>query len=771
MTKTLTELTLQMNASKLNYAAIALAMLASSAPVVSLADSTGVALEEILVTAQKRVESLQETPISMQAFSGLELESRTAGDISNIADFTPNMEFDTTSPISGSSNAAVVFIRGIGQTDFVLTSDPGVGIYLDGVYISRAMGGVLDLLDIERVEVLRGPQGTLFGKNTVGGAISVITKKPGPEFELEASVTAGNDDRLDGMLSANIPIIEDSLFLRASLATRNRDGYGDRVLTGESMGDVNSDTVRGSLLWLPREDLELTLSADYTTLNEDLPTSSLIVADPTLGDRNLSSLYNLYATVGWLDGPLYNDSWLTGDQNKSNGTAPVGSEADVWGTALTAVWDLPGFSVKSISAYRKSEPSFGRDTDHSPIIILHTSNEMDTDQFSQEFNISGHAFDDRLDWLVGAYYFSEDGKDHPRISILPAVYAADQEQVNGAGNGNGYLGDPLPEFSVHGDIETNNSSVALFLHNSYMITDKLSTTFGLRYTDEEKKTLLDVYYPTTGEKFLPDPNSKETFDDWSPLFGLEYRWSDDLFTYASYSEGFKSGGVVSRYIQPREEPIVFEPEEVKNYEIGVKSEWLDQRLRLNAAAFYMDYTDIQVTVFNNVVPETRNAAEADVYGAELELTALLTEGLLLTGAAGYIDASYNNLDDPIDGELEITEDDWFVNTPEWTASLSLEYLFQLAKLGEMTLRLDYSYRDEVANDAANTPELIEDSLTLWNARVSLLSNDEKWDIAIFGRNLTDEDYLISGVSTPGFGIVEGVYARPREYGLTLKYKL
>ena len=716
-------------------------------------------LEEMIVTAQKRAASMQDTPISMQAFNGAELEARSAGDLSNIADFTPNLEFDTTSPISGSSNAAVVFIRGIGQTDFVLTSDPGVGIYLDGVYMSRAMGGVLDLLDIERVEVLRGPQGTLFGKNTVGGAISVTTKKPGNDFELEASVTAGNYDRLSGMLGVNVPIIDETLLLRASLATRSRDGYGDRLLTGETMGDINSDTLRASLLWRPTEDLELTWAADITESDEDMPATSLLVADPLVGGtNNLSGLYNLYATLGWVDGPLYNEQWLTGDEFKSNGTAPVGSETDVWGTSLTAEWDLENITVKSITAYRETDTSFGRDTDHSPVTIIHTSNEMEIEQFSQEFNFSGVAFDDRLDWLFGLYYFNEEGEDHPRIPIVPDVSSAAV----------GLPGLP-PEFSVGGDITIDNTSIAAFFHNTYALSERLSTTFGLRYTDEEKKTDLDIYSLTLGFPLILNPEITQDFDAWTPRIGLEYIFSDDMFAYVSYSEGYKSGGAVSRYNMPRIDPITFEPEEVTNYEIGLKSEWFDQRLRVNGAVFLMDYTDIQVTVFNGVVPETRNAAEGEIFGAELEFTGIIAEGLFLNGALGYMDAEYTKLDDPEIGALEVTKDHKFVNTPEWTASLSLEYRFDISDIGEISMMLDYSYRDEVANDAANTPELIEDSLDIINARISLVSENGHWEAALFGRNLTDETYLTSGVSTTSFGIVEGVYGNPREYGLTVKY--
>lgn len=752
---------------------LALVILSNSltGPVHAQSDTnSSLMLEEILVTAQKRTESLQDTPISMQVVSGLELLARTSSDVSQIAEFTPNLEFDATSPISGSSNAAVIFIRGIGQTDFVLTSDPGVGIYLDGVYIARAMGGVLDLMDIAQVEILRGPQGTLFGKNTVGGAISVSTKKPTAEPEFDAGITVGDEGRLDGMLSFNYPITDDSLFFRGSLATRNRDGYGYRLLTGETMGSVNSDTFRGSLLWQASDNLEFTLAADVTSADEDLPATKLLKADPNIGGmNNLSGLYNLFSTVGWVDGPAYNDSWITDGDFESNGTAPVGSKTDVMGVSLTSQWDLSELSLKSITAYRETETSFGRDTDHSPITILHTANEMDLEQFSQEFNISGQAFASRLDWLVGAYYFSEQGNDIVDVALIPDVFAADSAFASGPGNGNGYLGVPLPEFSVHGDIEIDNTSVALYFHNTFAITDRLSTTFGVRYTEEEKKTVLDIIQPTTGERLVQNQNADQDFDDLSPRIGLEYSWSDDIFSYVSYSEGFKSGGVVSRYVAPREDPIIFEPEEVKSYEIGLKSELFGRRLRLNAAAFFTDYTNIQVTVFNGIVPETRNAAEGEIAGVELDFTALLTDKLVLSGGVGYMDAKFTMLDDSIDGALEVSLEHKFVNTPELSTNLSLEYTIPVSRVGDLELRADYSYRDEIANDAVNTPELLEGSLELWNARAAFMSTSGHWEVAVFGRNLTDERYLSSGLSTTSFGIIEGIYGRPREYGLSVNY--
>lgn len=742
------------------------AVLTAMLPAVGTANT----LEEVVVTAQKRSESLQETPISMQAFSESELEKRTAGDISQLAEFTPNVQFDFTSPISGASNAAVIFMRGVGQTDFTLTSEAGVGVYLDGIYLARSVGGVLDLMDIEQVEVLRGPQGTLFGKNTVGGAISVKTRQPGPEFEGAVSGTFGSDDRQDIKLSLNVPLVEDKLFLRLGAVSKNRDGFGKRTQTGETMGDMNSDTVRASLRWLVSDTADITINLDKTEADEDQPTTSLLKYDPT---GTLADLYNFYAATGLINGPVTGPMWIDRDPFKSAGTSKVGSELDVFGASVVANFDIGDIQLKSVTGYRETESSFGRDTDHSPATVLHTYNEQDMDQFSQEFNFSGNSLDGALDWLLGLYYFTEEGTDLNDITIVPEIFAADAAcaavNCSGAGFGLGVRANsPLP-LSVAGPVSIDNESKAIFLHGTYHFNDQLSSTFGLRYTEEQKKSHMPIYLADVNFPMITNPRSEQNFYDLSPRIGLEYQVNDDLFTYVSYSEGFKSGGMVARYIAPRNDLIGFEPEQVKSYEVGFKSDWADGRVRLNGAMFFADYKDIQVTVFNGIVPEMRNAAEGEIKGLELEFTSLISDQLMFSANFGYLDAEYTKLAKAGPGAvLEITKNHEFVNAPEWSGSLALEYT-QPLDIGELLMRVDYSYQDEVAKDAANTPELIQDSYGLLNANIVLTTTEGDWELSLFGRNLNDEEYLVNGVSTTSFGIVEGTWGRPREVGLSVKY--
>ncbi|HET6629981.1 MAG TPA: TonB-dependent receptor [Woeseiaceae bacterium] len=751
---------IQLLTSRLRVTVAGIALLGALTPGAALAQQDGsrqVALEEIIVTARRFEESLQEAPVSVTAFTAADLERRGYTNVSQIADVTPNMQFDATAPISGASNASSIFIRGIGQTDFLLTVDPGVGIYLDGVYISRSVGGVLGLLDLERVEVLRGPQGTLFGRNTIGGAINMTTRKPDGEFAGYAELSVGRYDRLDARLSVNAPIVEDKLFARLSASSRNRDGYGRRLLTGESMGNENSDAARAAVRWLATDALEVDFAADYTRAREESPVTTLVWERPLsgYGVGAITGLYNLLVAPG--TGVPYDSRFLTGDPYTSNATGPTGSELDVWGLAMTVDWDAGPFQVKSITAYRDMESVFGRDPDGSPLTIVHTDNVMAHEQFSQELHFTGTAANDRLDWLAGLYYFDESGFDDVTADIGAGIFEA--------------IGVPL---SIAGPTYVDNKSYAAFLNLGYAFTERLSGSAGIRYSRDEKRAVINQVFPDLGSvPVLANPVGEESFDDVTPKVSLEYRWTDDVMTYASFARGFKSGGFTGRYVIPTAAPRPFDPEEVTTWELGFKSEFLDSRVRLNGAGFYSDYQDIQVVIFNGVAPETRNAAKGRIRGGEIELTAVPVPDLLFTGGLGYLDAEYTGFDplDSIGLVLPLELSDKFVNTPEWSLNAAVDYTIPLGNAaGDMSLRGDWSYRSAVANDAINTPELIQDGYSLVNARITYTAPGETWELSVFGTNLTDERYITSGVAdVPSFGLVEATWARPREWGATVKY--
>ncbi len=767
-----------------------------SAPLVSAA----VTLEEVVVTARKREESLQDTPISVAAFSGEELQARSLGDVSQIDQFTPNLTFDATAPISGSSNAASVFIRGVGQTDFVFTSDPGVGIYLDGIYIARSTGGVLDSMDVERVEVLRGPQGTLFGKNTIGGAVSVTTAKPDDEFRGEVELTTGRFDRRDARGFVNLPL-SDNLFSRVSFSTKKRDGYAERVLTGQELGGEEKLAARASLRWEASDSLTVDFAADWSKANEDSPASTIVNNDPSavgslatgLAGQTYNALIGGGASLAFPFLPglpagttPYDSRWLSGDLTKSFATGPTGSEYEIKGAAMTINWDLnDNLTIKSITGYRDLESDFGRDPDGSPLELVHTYNSMEHDQFSQEIQFLGNALDGNLEWVAGLYYMQEEGSDEVTVPFVQEtfnIYAA-----NGIGCNLSAIGGPdltalgiCPNFirvdAQNGGTKIDNTSKAVFFEATYALSDAMSLTVGGRYTEDEKEVDLSGYL-IGGLPGIATPVADDTFDNTSGRVILDYQWNDAVMTYISYSQGFKSGGYNPRYGLPLAAPTSFEPEEVDSWEIGAKVDFLEGRARLNVALFDADYTDIQVVVFDLGIPRTINAAEGTITGAELELTLLPVEALMLQFSYGYLDAEYSKLDDAVIGSFgtpivnPLQKNFAFVNSPEHSFSFSAEYTMAVGDWGAAALRADVSYRDEIANDAINTPELIEDSLTLVNARVQIEPNEGNWSIALFGTNLGDEEYITSGVADkPSFGLVEVNVAPPRQWGASFTYK-
>ncbi|MFT6898277.1 MAG: iron complex outermembrane receptor protein [Paraglaciecola sp.] len=770
-------------------------------------EAKGHVIEVIEINARKRVESIQESPLAVSAFTGDALKNRGLGDISQMDQFVPNLSFDTTAPISGSSNTSSVFIRGIGQTDFVFTSDPGVGIYLDGVYIARSTGSVLDSMDIERVEIIRGPQGTLFGKNTIGGAISVTTARPDEEFRGAVEVTVGNfgNKKLRGYV--NIPITDD-FYTRLSLSSNEKDGYATRILTGQSLGGEDKQAARLTARWYAADSLTFDFSADYSTANEESPASSLVnfnsdeIGGPStlfagLAYNNLiggnplaGSEIPALAAFSLLPGlpadtPRYDSRFLTGDLRKSNATGPTGSKYDIFGSSLIAEWDVnEDFTIKSITGYREFDSQFGRDADGSPLNLVHTMNDMSHEQFSQEFQFIGSSFDNTLNWVAGIYYFDETGTDLVEVSFAQEtfdIYASlgtgcDLSQIGGPNLIPAGICPNIFRVDASGNgTKVDNQSKAVFLEVDYALTDKLDLTLGARYSEDIKGIDISGYL-IGGAPGIADPVQEETFTDISGRFILNYHWKKDLITYLSYSQGYKSGGFNSRYGLPLEQPTFFNPEEVDSWEAGLKLDFWNGHARLNTAIFSADYNDIQVVVFDNGIPRTINAAEGKIEGLEAELILSPIDNVKVDISYGYLDARYTELDTSVVGSFgapivnPIESDYLFVNTPENSVSLGAQYDAELSDNSLLIFRADISYKDKVANDAINTPELIQKSLTLLNVTASYVPNDGNWKIALYGKNLADKEYITSGVADkPGFGLVEANVARPREFGAVITY--
>ncbi len=747
------------------------------APNATAADvENSMTLEEVVVTSRKISESLQDVPIAVSAFTAASMQNKGLSNISQIGDYTPSLIMDFTSALTGSSASATTFIRGIGQSDFLLTIDPGVGIYVDGVYVARSVGGIVDLLNLERVEVLKGPQGTLFGRNTIGGAINIVSAKPGEEFALQAEATIGNFNRRDLRMSADIPLIQDKLYSSLSFSMKNRDGYAERIpFTGAhgpdisyppqaigqntELGDENTDTVKGIFLLNATEDLQATLIVDATRSREHSAASKLLKAYP--GAAQLSGLYN-----GCIAGAIplaacgpahnlngdgdpdndrtpYDNRFLTDDPYTTYATGPNFSNLDLFGVSLTLDYALAEtVDLKSITAYRKLDAEFGRDGDNSPLTMDHTSNLYEHEQFTQEIQFTGLALDGKLKWLAGLYYFEESGRDNVFVPLggLPFLN--------------------LDELNI-----VENVSYAAFSQASYNITEDLSVTAGLRYTKENKD-----YRPVhrdlvSGVLLVPDDVAELDITDTSPRFGVEYRWNESFFTYASVSKGFKSGGFTGRTVDPQPAARPFKPEKVWAYEVGFKSDLADGRIRLNGAAYYTDYTNLQVVNQEGITPITVNAGKAEIKGGEIELQALVTDDLVLNVGLSYTDAKYSEITDPF---ATININSKFANTPEFSSTAGLDYTHDLEGGGSIMLHGDWNYNSKIYNNAENTPELTQPAVHLFNASVTYSHSSERWQLAFGGRNLSDERYIISGFDQPGVGFTEGTYARPREWYLTLR---
>ena len=752
--------------------ALGIVVLASLSSPLLLAETP--LLEEIVVTAQKREESLQDTPVAVTALTSDAIESRGIADISELQNYTPNLVFDTTAAISGLSSGAVVYIRGIGQPDYSLVTDPGVGTYVDGVYMSRSAGGVLDVLDVERIEVLRGPQGTLFGRNTIGGAINITSRKPADEFRGKAELTAGNFDRLNVRASIDVPL-SDRVRTAFALSEKNRDGFVKRVLIGDRLGDEDKLSFRGTLVMEPTDALEFQLSYDYTEIDEQSAGSTLAGFTPGAGTIGYA-----LATFGDIPTGLGDLSqYITdGSDDISYGTGESGTFLDIHGVSLVGEFHGPSFDLNYTVAYRDTKGTFFRDADNSPHAITETLNFVyEHEQISHELQLTGAALDDNLSYVAGLYYLEEEGTDYIDVPIfLPSPDLA--------------VGFPAAVASFS---DVDNSSKAGYLQVTWDLTEVFSLTGGIRHTKDKKNYIYTAYlagdidggplpfFPgavNEDGEFRPglapligngSGDSDISFSETIFKFGVDAHLPNGALLYYSFSQGFKSGGFVMRYVEAVPDIRTFDPELVDTHEIGFKWQGMGDRVRLNAAAFLTDYQDVQVLFFDRLGgPVNDNAGTVEVKGMEFELTALITANLLVDVGYGFMDADYTEINAIPGLSLSIDETATLTNAPKNSFTLGIEYSVPVGA-NELASRIDYSYTDDVFNDSQNSPFLFQDAYDTWNASVRY-SLGEALDFVAFVHNLADERFIVSGDSNFGLGFHEANYNRPREYGVTVRYR-
>jgi len=777
-------------AHRIQIAALALAGVSSAGPAAAQQPAApqqeAETLDSIIVTARRREESLQDTPVAVTALTADALERQNIIATTDLDKVAPNLQFHSYGTLTGNNSAAQVFIRGIGQTDATAAVDPGVGIYIDDVYMGRSVGGAMDFRDIASVQILRGPQGTLFGRNTIGGAVLLTTNAPGDDAGSSVRVGVGSDSLYEAYGAFDLPM-SDTWAARFSVGGRQRDGYVTRAFDGEDLGDENMYTGQVALRWKPSDAFELTLRGDYTKEDENgspfvfqsmNETATFVgAASQAAGCPNMLDPLPPPVRVGPLDDPRCgNDAQYLGDFT-NGGTYQASSTLENRGVSLVLDWEVNDlFSLKSITADRKLEWTGTRDADNTPLLILHTNYTSESEQLSQEFQALVDS--ERVDGVFGLYYFDEDSFDR---LLVP-------------------LGNPGTSYDTQ-RVAMDAEARAAFTEWTFKFTDAFSMSAGARYTKETKglqATMFNVAPATraeppaptalcpfagapptqTGCLFLTTNRFEREFSATTKSLSGQYRFNEHVMTYLSWSDGFKSGGFNQRYnaAPPGNAPISFDPETADTWELGFKLDPTDS-LRINIAAFSSDYDDIQMTYRLGVVPLLFNAGVASIDGGEVEIEFAPTEDFRLDASLGYLDAGFDSITPPppfgpVTPTATATLDSRLPFTPEFQGHLGLSYSFHVAGDWRLTPRADVSYTDSQFFDAGNSVEIAQnDAVTLVNASFTLASGDDKWRFMLSGVNLTDELYPVAGTSslTTASGYSEIIYARPRSWSLAATF--
>ena len=779
------------------------ALLGQSSPVwADQQQETGGVLEEVVVAAQFRQEKLQTTPIAITAFTADNLETRGINTVTDIDAYVPNAVIQPLGAGWGSTMAA--FIRGVGLGDNILSFEPGVPIYVDDVYFGRPQGAILDLLDLERVEVLRGPQGTLFGKNAIGGTIRLISKKPTGDGSGSVSITVGSFNRIDARGSTDVTLVDNKVFARFSFSSKKADGFfnvldyecvhgpgtlgnggpgfagypgivlGTQVAPGkgcvvDTLNDENVQSGRAAFRFLMSDAVELNVIGDVTNQRQKGPGDKYTVIDGTNGLNaawNAVFVANVFGNdpsgnpIAWdsrfVTPDLYSN-YSRYDDPLTHRSVPNINDLNHWGVSATLEWKLTdAVRLKAITAYRRFWNNFGRDSDGSPLPNNATYDESTHRQATQEVQLTGTS--GGLDWAAGAFYY--DAYDTNRgFDILYPTFIYQHDSFD----------------------RQTTKNWAVFTQGTYHVNDKLSLTLGGRYTDDKKDaTVYRANFDGSvviDNEFVPTKANNTDF-----TVSADYRWTDTLMTYIKYATGFKGGGFSPRPADPiQTEP--FKPEKLRTLELGAKSELMDRRVRLNGALFFSRYLD-QQTFAQQCDPGTGgpgepacinwfrevNAGKAKIWGLEAELQAEPVDHLRIDGSFGYV--NYNLYDN--EGNVLLFEGDgcggdrcYSPRTPKFTGALGLQYGFAVAGGATFTPRVDAVYQSKIYFNTNNTGP--QDAYTLINGRLTWQAPDKKWEIAAYGDNLTDKGYFNGKLSLIGFfGREQGNPGAPRTWGLTFK---
>lgn len=723
-------------------------------------------LDTVIVTSQRREQDLQQVPVAVTAISSDFVESRGITSIEGLSTLAPNLKIEQT---PGNSTSAQISIRGGVTINPALTWEPTVGIYLDGVYIGKTQGSVFDVADIERIEVLRGPQGTLYGRNTLAGAINIISKAPTGSFGGYAEASLGDYNLRQ--FRAGVDLEQLGPFrIKLSGMLRSRDGIIEVVdnpvagvtLAGPASSRELDSVERASGLVAVSFDLSPDISVDYafdySTADQKPRFSQIIQVDP---GNIFDPASPAYAGGGPFGGQYFGfplDLYVSQDrQFTASVDGPVFEDMTTSGHSLTATADLGWGELKSITGYRKLEWNDALDLDGSPLPLAHTSRLSDYDSFSQEIQLAGTM--DRIDYVAGLYYFTDDGAtENPQFFF-----------------GGGARFDSRYGFST--------DAMAAYGQVDWRLNDRVTLTGGLRYTTEEKSvdrllTALgapDIALVPAGTK------ASETFENLSPTVVISYRPDEDINLYAKYSQGYKSGGFNGEASTPEEVRRPYDAEEVTSWEAGLKSTLAGGTVRVNVAAFLNRHRDMQLSVFtaeNAAASDIRNAGEATIRGIELEGTWQPADGLTMSASYAHLDSEY---DEFIDAGSDVARNRSFPHAPENTFSLVGDARLWSGRMGTVVLSGDYQYTDAyftfpytlIRTDPQNAFNSRADERGLVNARLAwkgIKAGGSELEVSVWAKNLLDKEYLSNFIDFgPGFGgLVNGYFGDPRTVGISLR---
>lgn len=680
-------------------------------------------LEEITVTAQRREQSLQNVPIAVTALSADTIERRQIVDTKQVVFNVPNL---TGNSNVGQQTATTFFLRGVGTTESLATVDTTVAVYVDDVYVARQGVNNFNLFDVERIEVLRGPQGTLYGRNATGGAVKIISKQPSAEPELNLDTAFGNFDRYRVKVSGNTPLIADRLFFRGSVLTEQGDGYTKNVTLNKDVNDLDYQGARGAFRYVFSEDADLTFTADWSRDRQN----GLYGSD--IGNVSRPSTRDLFRVTSGED---------------------IDNTAETYGASIHVDWSInDSWNFESISGFRETTQEYNLDISDQPVPIFRLSTDTESTQYSQEFKFSGR-FGERANLTTGVYFFYEQSDVFLQDDFAP-------------------LGDGPRQPILVSDrfYDVTTESYALYAQVDYDITDNLIATVGGRYTVDEKS--IEANQIINGAQGFNDAaleglgvDLEPDFDEFTPKLGLDYAFSDNLNAYISYTRGFRSGGWQAR-VNNAAQFLNFPAEIVDSFEAGTKATLLGGRLTWNVAAFLTDYSDL----FNSV-PGADNTflvatADAEIIGLESELTYRASNWLDLFANFGLLETEYEDLIPSVDAQLG----EELQRAPALQAKVGFSIDYPLDN-GDLLINSDVFYTDDYYTNPQNGPFAETGSFALVNASLGYRFGGGKYTVSVNCRNCFDKEYFDSILSFPTSGFVVVYPGAPRFYELAISARL